>query len=898
MNKQKTKFENILYLTIAFIAMFFAVYFSVTIKSNFLSISRLTKNENLCYAANSDEYLNKTFEIEYYDYTENNKYEKIESEDLTRFVVFGSNTELAMLEKDDVEFVGWFGYDEIKNKFYNNQYDEANDIYVEEFNSQTAFSSIDESIIDRIVIYETPLIFDETEVFGKIVLYSKLQKDINIVVESQNYNYDFVQSLDGGTISIDDNVINQPNISSKFVLGDKIDFVISPKANYNFLGMYLNDVNIKNLENVDYNFDIESNSINVSIENINATINDIKIKFTYNTYLINLQKKLINELKTDELTAVDKVSFISVESIVDGIEMVNNSYYIDGYILVKKGETLKIEINPDINYSLTQNPLKIEKIKSDSDLVATYELIDSKYILSFQNNWGCGIFDVTMNMQKYYNQLQLVYGTNAETNNFIGSKANFVDSIKNEQGEIIYSTFNIRTNSQTSIDGERIVSKAADVYHGQDAVIMLNILKGYKFDSAATVIEYAGGGDISFEYINKNGSIEGIRIFNINDDINISLKFIKRIEVVISATTVEDDGKNVVVGNVKLGSGNWKEYIEEYVDDGLDLNIETAQIDLSEKAVFDAWIIKDANNNEIIYQDYGIRIEDLKNNSITIKNIDKDLYVTANYTKKNFYVKLIWNGLNGNIISTSNHTKTENGYQVKYGDDISLKITPYNEKYFIKNLYLETVGEFERNNFDGYTIVTIKNIDKEHRINVSIEPDTWWLHLTKYELDGVGTKENPYVIKTAEEFCLIGYLINNNIKEKEGCISYNKGYYSLRSDIDLGDKYFYVPIGNMQNKFAGVFDFNYYAIENINTEFQLEEYSYGGLFYNIDETGKVIRQFRSKIPFIVGISGIGFVVIVAFAIVFRIEKRRQKPKKVFVLKSELKNEKNNKFFDN
>ena len=61
----------------------------------------------------------------------------------------------------------------------------------------------------------------------------------------------------------------------------------------------------------------------------------------------------------------------------------------------------------------------------------------------------------------------------------------------------------------------------------------------------------------------------------------------------------------------------------------------------------------------------------------------------------------------------------------------------------------------------------------------------------------------------------------------------------------------------------------------------------------------VLREgIFSKIPFIVGISGIGAVILVAFAIVFRIEKRRQKPKKVFVLKSELKNEKNNKFFEN
>ena len=77
---------------------------------------------------------------------------------------------------------------------------------------------------------------------------------------------------------------------------------------------------------------------------------------------------------------------------------------------------------------------------------------------------------------------------------------------------------------------------------------------------------------------------------------------------------------------------------------------------------------------------------------------------------------------------------------------------------------------------------------------------------------GNGSKENPYVIKTASELALLA----KNVNEGE---SYKDVYFELNNNIDLTEKY-WTSIGNAEDKaFSGHFNGNGYEVK-LNTENQ------------------------------------------------------------------------------
>lgn len=88
-----------------------------------------------------------------------------------------------------------------------------------------------------------------------------------------------------------------------------------------------------------------------------------------------------------------------------------------------------------------------------------------------------------------------------------------------------------------------------------------------------------------------------------------------------------------------------------------------------------------------------------------------------------------------------------------------------------------------------------------------------WIDFAAESFDGGnGTKENPYIIKTAAELALIA----NNVNNGE---SYNDKYFELKSNIDLTEKY-WTSIGNTENNaFSGHFNGNGFEVK-INTENQ------------------------------------------------------------------------------
>lgn len=77
---------------------------------------------------------------------------------------------------------------------------------------------------------------------------------------------------------------------------------------------------------------------------------------------------------------------------------------------------------------------------------------------------------------------------------------------------------------------------------------------------------------------------------------------------------------------------------------------------------------------------------------------------------------------------------------------------------------------------------------------------------------GNGSKENPYVIKTASELALLA----KNVNKGE---SYKDAYFKLNNNIDLTEKY-WISIGNAEDKaFSGHFNGNGYEVK-LNTENQ------------------------------------------------------------------------------
>lgn len=100
---------------------------------------------------------------------------------------------------------------------------------------------------------------------------------------------------------------------------------------------------------------------------------------------------------------------------------------------------------------------------------------------------------------------------------------------------------------------------------------------------------------------------------------------------------------------------------------------------------------------------------------------------------------------------------------------------------------------------------------------------------------GNGTKENPYVIKTPEEFVYFKTLI-----EGENYLSYQDKYYVLENDIDMNQKSL-SGIGTIQGEqeriFKGHFDGKHHKISNLlmDSPIQGKNYSYYALFTKLED---------------------------------------------------------------
>jgi len=179
-----------------------------------------------------------------------------------------------------------------------------------------------------------------------------------------------------------------------------------------------------------------------------------------------------------------------------------------------------------------------------------------------------------------------------------------------------------------------------------------------------------------------------------------------------------------------------------------------------------------------------------------------------------------------NCYSTSEVTATE-GY---IGGLVGIEGTATDSYWTVSTLNEEdTVGKKVLRNelavqstYENWDFDTIWNIDENTStayLKDLVKPDNVNLDYVDNNngIEGKGTEESPYIIKTVEELENIPFTGLNK-------------YYKLGDDIDLSVKDNWTPIGSNLRKFSGHFDGNGYTISNLTI---VGNSDYRGLFgYN------------------------------------------------------------------
>ena len=829
------------------------------------------------------------FDIEYYIYSQNGKYDLIQDSSLSQFFQYGAQTNLASYFKDGYQFVGWFGLSADGEYFFDKDGNQYNSLFSSDLNEASAIVSLDYR--DNVEIYSEPLQKNETLTYGRVKLYSKWTVAFSVVMQCESDSYIYVEDVNCGLITIDEISSNHQTsmISKPVFVGYNVRFTALANQDYIFVGWFTKAnetytmVNLKN-----YQVNYETGLTSYDLENLPFATNVLYARFVYRTFTISLQKIFIDENNSELPIDIlpDNEYIVDASIIKNGVEYTGKDYleYSGNQLLLRSNQTVQIEINPDVNYHLSTQPILVNKVfKSSADIDASYDFVDNKYLLVIANTGAAGDYVVTLYFQKNYLISTITAGSNATSDNFLGGDPAFAESVIVGGGEI-FPAFNIKTNTKNMGGEIKTVSKTANVYLGQDIVVNVNTYPGFKFDPSNSTVHYLNDMDINFEFVYDGVEVKSVRIFNILSDFNVELSYFKLATIIAGTNQVYFDGANQYIAEVKVESGNFEKGEKtSYFEYGSSITFETRQTDLAEMYVFTNWEIVSLSGAQVDLSILGLSDGDIYNKTLLLSNVIDDLRVTAIYNKKIYEVKVIWNGQNGSVEALQNYETINDTYFLGYGENITLKIKPKNEMYVLDKLTYNTGANTERKDENEYVLLTINNVVSNQRVEVSFVANTWWKHVTIKNFEGNGTIDSPYLISNANDLALVGYYIHNGTKSEEGKAEYSKAKYMLTADIDLGTDYFFVPIGEENKPFDGLFDFNYFAVKNIKTENSSELYLYDGLFDKIGANGRVIRQYKSRIPLMIGLSIIGVTVIVAFFIVFRIERRRQKPRKVFVI---------------
>lgn len=127
------------------------------------------------------------------------------------------------------------------------------------------------------------------------------------------------------------------------------------------------------------------------------------------------------------------------------------------------------------------------------------------------------------------------------------------------------------------------------------------------------------------------------------------------------------------------------------------------------------------------------------------------------------------------------------------------------------------------------------------------------------DLEGEGTAESPYLIKTAKDLATLAYLSNHDASVRSAAATktvtdveyhgvYAGKHFKLAADIDMATvKEAFSPIGSTEYMFDGVFDGDGHTISN----FTIENYAYDycGLFAEVGVNGEV-KNLKMTNPYV------------------------------------------------
>ncbi len=168
------------------------------------------------------------------------------------------------------------------------------------------------------------------------------------------------------------------------------------------------------------------------------------------------------------------------------------------------------------------------------------------------------------------------------------------------------------------------------------------------------------------------------------------------------------------------------------------------------------------------------------------------------------------------------------------------------------------------------------NYSDDYYLTITLERKLWIDESVRSQtLEGDGTKENPYLIKSAADFGLMAYLVNNGIVNEQGQ-KYADCIYKLTNDINFSGNY-WEPIGTKENPFNGEIDLGKYNIENLllYKTYSNPKTSYSGLFLYVTKDANIIQDNSTLIIILSIIGGIIFLILLIVLIIFLVRKKRK-----------------------
>lgn len=883
--------QNLIYDNISY-ALTNSPKFSQTSTSKFI-LKQV--DQNLCLGG-------QLFDIEYFDNqtgSYNRYFGKDEfGQDMPNYFEYGVDLSVSSLQNDDLQFVGWFGYNETTDKYFDKYLSAYSTIFNLNLSSSTAINLLNKSYVSQMFFYNQPIQSGSNITAGKFILYSKWRYTVAVEMQEEikvGDDIHYTTSFDAGVLSIDNSIYTTATsniVSKQIYVGQGMILTACPNADYAFVGWWqeINGEFVK-YNRYQYNYNKQSNLYVLNIETTDCTAKNLYARYIKNAYIINLQEIFKDEhnLQTPVqiFSNAEQILYASIRK--NGTEYIGKEYLdiVANELILRNEEKVVLQIDPK-NYHL--DLLQGKRVKEDAiqnNYFPSFDFNELNYTLTIENNVGSGYGSLTIYLEKNYHTITLEYGDDQNSNNFIGGDC-VISETYLDGDKIIYSTFSHNTVQKMTDGVLTTVYKTANIYFGTNTIIYFNTKDGYRFDIAKTSVFDTNGQRVDFDIIKENDIPKAIVINNIIQDIEIFIHFQKTYQIQFSLNKIDIDGVLTYIGELQIESDDWTtEDISKVVDKGSSINFKTQQTISFNAYQFVKWTV--TSNGELVdLEKLGLTEEDLTNKELILYNINQDLEFSAFYNKLNVKVSVIWNGKNGRIANIGAKSLGNDSYEIEFNNDIMFVITPKSQKYFIKRLECENLDlqtESVKND-DGSTSFVLKNVLSNTKLYLDIIADSWLEHLQADELWGDGTKDNPYYIRTPSELQLVAKFVNENVEAQEGKIKYIVAYYKLLNDIDLGEDYFFVPIGTASNPFNGTFDYNFYAINNITTE----PNSYlidNSLFYIMGKDGKIINQYHSTKLIIIGLICIAVTIVVAIIVVFIIEKKRKKPKKIIIFNKDI-----------